>query len=324
MLILIPFSMNAQDIHFSQYLSAPFNLNPAFTGSFNGDYRLIGNYRNQWNSVTVPYLTYGVSGDVSKFMGMNDFGLGASIYYDQAGDGEMNTLIVQLSGSYAYPLTKDSAHKLVFGLQPSYGRQEVNYSKLNFDNQYNDQIGKYDPTLSSGEQFDKSNINWVTLGAGLRWQYKMSPRNKIDIGIAGYNLTKPKINYSVDDNRLEQRMNFHGNIQVKTFEKLDVIPGFLYTSQGSSSELLMGASARYIYNGYTAFHLGYWYRNKDAGFMSVGLTFQSLYFGLSYDINTSKLSEASRGRGAFELSLIYIMRKFKPKDGKYLSCPNYL
>ena len=34
--------LNSQDIHFSQFNLAPLNLNPAMTGSFNGDYRIAG------------------------------------------------------------------------------------------------------------------------------------------------------------------------------------------------------------------------------------------------------------------------------------------
>jgi len=35
--------VRGQDIHFSQYNMSPLNLNPAFTGSFDGDYRAGGN-----------------------------------------------------------------------------------------------------------------------------------------------------------------------------------------------------------------------------------------------------------------------------------------
>jgi len=51
----------SQDIHFSQFESSPLNLSPAQTGSFNHDFRLITNHRNQWQSVTVPYLTLSAS-----------------------------------------------------------------------------------------------------------------------------------------------------------------------------------------------------------------------------------------------------------------------
>ena len=46
--VLLLFSGKAQDIHFSQFNMSPGNLNPAFTGFFDGDVRGVANYRSQW------------------------------------------------------------------------------------------------------------------------------------------------------------------------------------------------------------------------------------------------------------------------------------
>ena len=318
-----PTSMS-QDIHFSQYLSAPYNLNPAFTGSFQGDYRFIGNYRNQWNSITVPYRTLGAAFDASRPFDVKDLGLGFSLLHDQTGDSRYTTTVIEVAGAYSYPLTKDSLHRIHFGLQPSLVLQSLNTNSLYFDNQYNEQLGKYDPSLPTGEYFSTNNLNWVTMAAGIRYSYEVNARNKLDVGLAGYNLIGAPNAIEDGSDRLQRRYNFHGNVQFKTLDKLDLIPGFLYSSQGKSRNFVTGISGRYLYNSSTAFHAGFWYRNKDAGFATVGLTYYTLYMGLSYDMTTSRLREASRGKGAFELSIIYVIRKFKPRDGKYLSCPNYL
>jgi type IX secretion system PorP/SprF family membrane protein len=315
----------AQDIHFSQFLLAPFNLNPSLAGEFDGDYRLIGNYRNQWNSISVPYQTVGVAGDASNFARVNNLGAGVSIFNDRAGDSEYNTLIVQVVGAYAYPLTKDSSQKIHFGLQPSFVRQSLDVSKLYFDNQYNDQTGQFDPTLPSKDASGINSVNWVTLAAGLRWSFELNRRNRVDVGVAGYNLTGPSNSFENGvKGSLQRRYNIHGNFQFKLIDKMDLIPGFLYSTQGKNKNLVTGLSGRYLYNGVTAFHAGLWYRNKDSGFLSVGMTYQTLYVGMSYDITTSSLNDATGGRGAFELAIVYVFRKFKPRDGKYMSCPNYL
>ena len=322
---MTPSLMQAQVIHFSQYLLAPFNLNPSLAGEFDGDYRVIGNYRNQWNSISVPYKTFGLSGDASNFAQVDNLGAGISIFNDRSGDSEYNTLIVQLIGAYAYPLTRDSSHKIHFGLQPSYVRQSLDISKLYFDNQYNDQTGQYDPTLPTNDASGINSVNWITIGAGFRWSYEVNKRNRLEVGVAGYNLTGPSNTFeSNSKSSLKRRYNFHGNYQFKLIEKIDLIPGFLYSSQGKSKNFVTGASARYLFNGFTAFHAGVWYRSKDAGFISVGMTYQTFYMGMSYDVTTSSLNDATGGKGAFELSLVYVFRKFKPRDGKYMSCPNYL
>lgn len=314
----------AQDIHFSQYLSSPFNLNPALAGDFNGDYRLTGNYRNQWKSITLPYKTYGIAGDMTRVAGLPNLSAGLSLYNDIAGDSRMNTIIVQIPLSIGYAVTSDSAHSVYFGIMPSYSRQQFDYSDLTFDNQYNYQTGRPDPGMASGETWDRTAVSYINVAAGLRWSWAIRPRSRLDAGIGSYNLAGSEKYYCSDSKSDQRRYNVHVNYQQSIHEKVDIIPGALYSRQGQNSNLLLGSSLRYIYNGQTAFHSGLWYRESDAFILCLGLTYQTLYAGFSYDINTSRLSEASRSRGAYEVSVIYVMRKFKPSKGKYLSCPNYL
>ena len=61
----------AQDIHFSQFNMSPVNLNPAFTGFFDGDYRGVANYRSQWSSVPVSYSTVSLQADLRHEMENN-------------------------------------------------------------------------------------------------------------------------------------------------------------------------------------------------------------------------------------------------------------
>ena len=46
--------------------------------------------------------------------------------------------------------------------------------------------------------------------------------------------------------------------------------------------------------------------------------------GVSYDINTSKLTAATNGRGGFEISVIYIFKKIVPFVAKSRVCPIYM
>jgi hypothetical protein len=72
-------------------------------------------------------------------------------------------------------------------------------------------------------------------------------------------------------------------------------------------------------------HVGSWYRAgfKDALILNLGFEFGAFQLGMSYDINTSKLKEASYNRGAFEVSLIYIYTKQKSSRKKSVKCPGY-
>src|SRR5579863_3685060 len=77
----------AQDLHFSQFFEAPMLRNPGLAGIFDGDYRIQGVYRDQWNSVTNGYRTGNFNGEYKMSVGSgNDFfTTGLEILYDQAG-----------------------------------------------------------------------------------------------------------------------------------------------------------------------------------------------------------------------------------------------
>ena len=72
----------------------------------------------------------------------------------------------------------------------------------------------------------------------------------------------------------------------------------------------------------TNLYLGSWYRWGDALIPYVGLEFSEMQFGVSYDVNISKLKPASNMRGGMELSLIYI-RQYRDPNAKRLNCPKF-
>ena len=323
--MFLPVLASGQDIHFSQYYASPLNLNPALTGNFDGDYRLVGNYRNQWNSVTTPYRTYSFSADARHFLGNRFLNTGLTAVSDVAGDSDFGTVQVNLSSAFSYPLTMDSSHVINFGVQPGIVQRTISYTDLTFDNQYSPQQGRFDPSLSSQENFGQSGRTFFNLSTGLSWDYRIDKTKKVTTGFSVYNLTKPKQSlFSDNDVRLNRRTTIHANAQLRVFPLIDLLPGFSLMRQGKYREIVFGSSGRYLLNGLTNLHIGYWYRNQDAGFVTAGITQQNLYIGLSYDINTSDLKPATNGRGGVELSIIYIIRKFNGRIVKYKVCPNYL
>ncbi len=79
--------INAQDIHFSQFFEAPLLRNPALAGIFSGDFRIQSVYRNQWNSVTMPYQTTSLNAEYKMPVGHGDdfLTIAGEILYDKSG-----------------------------------------------------------------------------------------------------------------------------------------------------------------------------------------------------------------------------------------------
>lgn len=321
------FSAQSQDIHFSQFLASPLTLSPGATGHFNGDYRIAANHRTQWRSVTIPYQTFGGSFDMRNSFKVQNLGTGIAIYNDKAGDSEFSTLLVNLSGSYTIPISNDSLHYLTGGIQAGISQRSINYNRLNFDNQFNGI--RYDPNLGNGESFNREGYVKMNLNTGLAWTFTPKHRTKFMAGLTVFNLTKPKQTFYADPTiKLDRRVALFGSAQIPVTEKIDILPAIHIMSQGKYKEYIGGSSLRYVLQNefwkYRAIYAGTFLRARDAGYIVVGMEYNDLNVGVSYDINTSGLRPASNGRGGLELSLIYVFRKFEQFKTRHKACPTYI
>jgi type IX secretion system PorP/SprF family membrane protein len=319
----------AQDIHYSQFNASPKNLTPAQTGLFDGDWRFVGNYRSQWSVIPVPYKTFSLASDTrlkTKFK--NDVpAVGLVINTDQAGDSKFTTLQVLASGAYIKKLTKDSTHFLSLAIQPGFTTKSFNVNALTFDNQYNGDV--YDKSLSGGENFSKTRITYFELGGGIAYLWRKTARKQVNIGVSALHLNRPKQSFFGDDGiKLDVKTSISGLAEFPVAEKIDVIPTFLYQSQGKFKETIVGGFGKYYLkpiNGFTtAVSLGAFYRLKDAFIVVANMDYKNFNVGISYDVNTSKLIAATNQRGGFEVSVIYIFRKVVPFIAKKRVCPIYM
>ena len=318
---LCKFSLS-QDIHWSQFNDNQLFQNPAHAGHFNGDYRFISNYRNQWKSVTVPFSTLSASIDMRK----KNLGIGVLFFHDQAGDGKFKTIEAQVNLSYQLNLVKDSAHVLRFGLNGGLNHRQLNWDKLYFDNQFNGYV--FDPTLPTNENYQADSKSNLSIGLGIMHEWKKTDRFKITSGIGAYNLNQP--NQGFYNSIVKRDIRFTSFVK-GTFQlnpKWDVVPSIQYSQQGIYRELVFGSSLKYYLldtpKKYQSLYLGGWNRGVDASFLSLGMDYNDLFVGISYDINYSKLVPASRLRGGFELAARYIIRTFKPKKILHRVCPDFI
>ena len=325
LLIFLSFHVYSQDIHWSQFNDNPIFQNPANAGHFNGDIRFIGNYRDQWRSVTVPFSTIALSTD-TKIYNYKNIGYGINFFHDVVGDGQFRTIELQGNIAYHLKLSSDSMHNVRLGLNFGMNHRQLNYDQLYFDNQF-DGIS-YNPSLSSGENFQTDSKTNVSLGLGAVYQYYINERFNFTGGVGAYNLNKPHQGFFNEDIRREIRTNVFIKGIYKLNHDLDLVPGVNLSLQGKYREFVIGSSVKYTLikrlGEYRAVYAGIWYRNKDAAFLSVGMDYQSWFVGLSYDINFSKLVPASHARGGIEIAVRYILNRFKPKKITHRICPDYI
>jgi type IX secretion system PorP/SprF family membrane protein len=323
------YRLSSQDIHFSQFNFSPLNQNPANTNLFDGDYRFVGNYKNQWPSVPVRYNTVSFSAEMNFATLKNNDRIGAGLvfFFDRAGDSRFTSLNTALSLSYIKSLDKNNHHAISVGLQFGIINRNINYSKLNFDNQWNGDV--FDPNTAVDETFARSRFNYFDLGAGIAYKWTKAERTNFTIGFGAAHLTQPKQTFYNDNSvKLNPRFTVHTRAQVKVSKRVDIVPELMWQMQDSKFEVDYGAHVKYYVapkSGHTvALNLGGYGRSVDAGWLFAGMDYDNLQVNLSYDINFSKLNNASRYNGGFEMSVIYILAKVKKINKPGAVCPAFL
>jgi len=304
-----------QDVHFSQFYSAPLLLNPGATAAFDGKFRAGIHFRNQWSSIGSPYQTYSASAEMAllkKKGGDNSLGVGLVMFGDKAGNAALKR--TQFNFSLSYNAKLNDQHNLALGLQGGYAQRSIDNDVLQWGSQYNGT--SYDKNIERPYTSEFSNASYIDLSSGLLWNYQISNMAEVSAGAALFHLNTPQQSLLDNgDDKLARKIIVHGEGRIaKRKSDLAYFPNFMFALQGSMMEINAGAMVRYMlkegakYTGFikgNAFYFGGNYRFRDAVIIAAALEIADWKLGLSYDINISGLKKATLGRGGFEISLVY-------------------
>ncbi|MBL7771884.1 MAG: PorP/SprF family type IX secretion system membrane protein [Chitinophagaceae bacterium] len=313
-LISATWQSQAQDIHFTQFDASPLIINPAFTGAFSGMYRASAIYRNQWGSVTTPFVTYSATFDapITRDISRNDYlAAGVNLYNDRSGDGNLTNLSALASLAYHKALDEDGNKMLSVGLQGGYSQKTIDLARLYWGDEFYN--GGFQPG-TTGEQL-KPKTKYFTGNAGLAWGHRLGDRFSYQLGVAGFNLNQPReslLKKSNNEVGLGMRINAQIGADIMASERLFLRPAFLFQTQTSAREMIAGNEFLYIVgqsvikSDATSVFVGLWDRFGDAVLVTGGIESHGFRVGISYDYNTSSLKAVSNGQGGFEISLRYI------------------
>jgi type IX secretion system PorP/SprF family membrane protein len=326
-LFLWSIQLSAQDLHFSQFYNSPLNLNPALAGVFTGDIRFIGNYRNQWESVPVPYLTFSGAYDTkisSKLTPNGYFAVGGIFNYDKQGSGELSLTQLSISGSYTHQLS-DYAF-LTAGVQIGSLTRAFKMEGLTFENQFNGDV--FDANLDPRENFENTSKSFLDFGTGLNFHIQNDNGFSINIGSGIFHLSRPAQNfYNQTSSELPFRTTAYLIGIAMLNPKMDLQFRLVSQFQGPYHEYLGGSALVYKLNDTrgkelsVSFGTNYRYADEsDAIIPTLGIKYVMWYAELSYDINVSQFTEATNGAGGPEISVIYTITKVKPPN-TFKACP---
>ena len=323
LLVTVLRSVAQTDPHFTQNYTFPMYINPALTGSSDGQYRASAIYRTQWGSISNPYRTMGISFDTRT---NKNIALGVNILNQAAGDGGFNYLNAYASVAYTgVKLGKDGNQRVVLALQGGIINRRVDQSKFKWGEQWNPITG-YNASNASSESFDKTSSTTLDIGTGALY-YDGAPDKKFNVfgGVSIYHINKPAdpivSTQSTELNTIPMRYTIHGGTSINVAQGTYIMPHVLYNQQGNAKEFMVGLYGQKIVNEETTIMAGGYYRNKDAVAPYIGVDYKSFLVGLSYDINTSKLGAMTRSVNSFELTFSYIMRKENKGLVDFIHCP---
>ena len=334
--LLAYLSLQAQDPRFAQFYAAPDQLNPALTGVYEGQFRFIANYRDQWASVLndVPFRTLSTHLDGKINIGRNDYlSIGLNGLRDIAGDSKY----IQTSGSASLSYMKylggssKRDYYLVAGAQAGVGQRSIDFGNLWFSEQFDQENLAINTNLPSGESARPQSDAYPDFSAGLLW-YMIMGDHSFYVGGSMFHINTPNISlYEGQQDRLHERYVGHLGGELSMNNNLSLLPAAAVFLQGPSTDINVGANFRYSSTGEDlAMRIGGWAHlsNKleneiglEAFTVTAMLEMTTWMLGLSYDINVSDLTPASNARGAFEASFTYIIAEQSRKTK--VNCPKF-
>ena len=325
---MLAFSLNAaaQDPHFSQFFASPLTLNPAFTGKFDGEWRLAANHRDQWPSIPKAYVTSTFSFDkaiLKKSIPEADvFGIGFSGLSDASANNQLKLNYGSMSMSYHKALDEDGYNTIGAGFQATYSSLLLDTKDLKFEsmltqNGFTNLAGR--EVLQNG-----NNQSYFDMNAGLLFSGSSNGNNNYYAGVSAYHVNRPTVGFKSSNYQLASRLTIHAG---GTFPVSDVVSfngSVIHQRQAKASETTLGGAFSYNLNGdeekSASVYLGSWLRFNDALIPYIGLEVGGLRIGASYDVNISTLKAATASRGGSEFSLIYIKKK---AESKGIPCPKF-
>jgi type IX secretion system PorP/SprF family membrane protein len=296
----------AQDPVFTQYFLVPETLNPGFSGFEDSSYfGLI--HRTQW-----PSLDLRVDTEYAFFNTWveNVGGIGFSIINQHENNTNYNHLQGNMNFAYHVKLANDWYFRPA--LEVGFGMKSFNFSGLVLGDQININSGTINSSSVDIYALNANrNIGFVDFTAGFVFD-KKNTRNDTDLwlGASIKHLNKPNISFVENGNvPLDIFYSLHANYKFPYFDYNDMSISANYMQQGEFNRLDIGATIKLEKLMLGALAVTNPAKNNSNSHLLtsinafVGLEFEQLRFGFSYDMNTSGIG---RTDGVYELSITYL------------------
>jgi type IX secretion system PorP/SprF family membrane protein len=308
------------DPHFSQYYIQPMSMNPAFTGAFDGDYRVSAIWRSQYGNTL---NTRGISGEKTT---NKNASIGFNLVNQVSSDGAYSFTNGYLTFAYTgVRFGSNADHYLVMAMQIGFISRKFDITKMQFGSQWISGVG-FDASSASNETFLKPQVTSFDAGAGIAY-YDATPNKTASFfgGIAAYHITQPVNPFLSDQtqSKLDIRYSVQAGVRITASDQLSIVPTALYMKQGDAEEKMGGVYLQAYAGENTDVMFGAYYRLADAIVPFVGFYYKGLTFGMSYDVDASAKSAAGSKGNSLEFSISYVGKSKTNTGVPRFWCPRF-
>ncbi len=315
LLFTISITAYAQDPSLTQVYANPLTLNPAIMGS-SGDLKVMFNYRNQLlaldggysnTSLGIIYPLY-LKGEYPAGPAKK-IDIGFNIQNDLAGEFQK----INASFAFGYDMKLSASGHVSLAMQFGYTQKSLSTSVLTFDEQYMN--GAFSASNPITESLYYPRTSYGDIGFGAMWYYNPTDA-KINcyFGISGFHLNSPQESVSLGKDYLPRKFSCQAGIKIIGADKIDVAPNFRFNIQGTTQEIIPGVNVDYRFAESAKLTLGTWYRLSGAMALLLGIEYENISFGYSYDIYAASVfGQIGSGVNANQISFVY---KYKLAEKK--------
>ena len=300
---------------FSQYYATPLLVAPSFAGNSLGS-RAFVNYRDQWAKLPGSFVTYSVAVDQNVYDINSGFGL--VVMNDVAGSARLSSTSGTALYSYRFNFNED--WRIRPGISFSFMQRALNYAKAIFPDQITES-GIDETTI----EMPTKPYNYFNASSSI-----VVYNRRMWYGLCVDNLMRPNASFARLDARLPMQWSQFGGVNFPLFNNVGKIPEVItlnYLFKMTRSYYQMDAGVNWYraplllgiaWRGLPATDK---YPSYDALIFTVGIAFNNMAFGYSYDYTVSKLGIPTGGSHEITFSISFNEGNKAQRKGA-IPCPD--
>lgn len=323
-LILLLFSLFfenciiSQNAVFSLAENVPIYQNPAKTGEFNGNWRIVSNYRTEGYGLSEPYISSLLTYEHKFYFYSQVFNAGLIYIHDNS--ASLSFPLNELGLSLAQDIRVGKRSFLKLGVQFCFDNRQFQLSNESFPEQYDRNVGYYNSLLPLSEAFISTSTSYFKVNAGVLYSLKNS--FNWTFGVAGRQLNRPIESFFGQDQKLPIQWLTHSAILKNIGSNYFINPSAQYTYEQNNQILLFNLGGGFYLpkneyhfqsiNGGVLLRYGINGQVTDLG-INMGVNVNNWIFTINHDFNISSEKLNLAPSSAIELSLIYIRPSTEPR-----------